>query len=96
MVDEWGMGMNGDKLLPSHPKVMNGDEWAINKGAVIISWAYPFIAHSSSIPIHPPGDEWVKVDPHSSPFPIHLPCPAHSDLDLTPLFGSLTPGTNNT
>ncbi len=31
-------------------------------------------------PIHPlfipSRDEWVKVDPHSSPFPIHPTCPA--------------------
>ncbi len=35
-----------------------------------------FIPHSSSI--HPPfipSHEWVKVNPHSSPFPIHPPCP---------------------
>ncbi len=24
MADEWGMGMNGDQLLPIHPQV---DEW---------------------------------------------------------------------
>ena len=34
--------------------------------------------------IHPPfiplRDEWVKIDPHSSPFPIHLTCP---DMHVT-------------
>ncbi len=39
-----------------------------------------FIPPSSPlIPIHPlfipARDEWVKVDPHSSPFPIHPTCP---------------------
>ncbi len=24
------------------------------------------------LPIHPLEDEWVTIDPHSSPFPIHL------------------------
>ncbi len=28
--------------------------------------------HPLFIPIHPLEDEWVKIDPHSSPFPIHL------------------------
>ncbi len=28
------------------------------------------------IPIHPLEDEWVKIDPHSSPFPIHMLYPA--------------------
>ncbi len=27
------------------------------------------------IPIHPHSDEWVKFNPHSSPFPIHPTCP---------------------
>ncbi len=29
MADEWGMGMNGDKLLPIHPQA---DEWGMNGG----------------------------------------------------------------
>ncbi len=29
MGDEWGMGMNGDQLLPIHPR---GDEWKMNGG----------------------------------------------------------------
>ncbi len=33
------------------------------------------IIHPLFIPIHPLKDEWVKIDPHSSPFPIHLLCP---------------------
>ena len=30
------------------------------------------IIHPLFIPIHPLGYEWVKIDPHSSPLPIHL------------------------
>ena len=37
-----------------------------------MSPCYPFILHSSPfIPIHPLEEEWVKTDPHSSPFPIY-------------------------
>ena len=59
---------NGHQLLPIHHQA---DEWVMN----------PWPIHSSPlhhpfIPIHPPEDEWIKVDPHSSPLPIHLPCPA--------------------
>ncbi len=34
------------------------------------------IIHPLFIPIHPLEDEWVKIDPHLSPFPIHLLYPA--------------------
>ena len=33
------------------------------------------IIHPFFIPIHLLEDEWVKIDPHSSPFPIHLRYP---------------------
>ena len=36
--------------------------------------------------MYPPWDEWVKVDPHSSPFPIHLPCPADMHRAQSQLF----------
>ena len=37
---------------------------------------YPSAIHSSPfILIHPHSDEWVKSNPHSSPFTIHLTCP---------------------
>ena len=58
------MGMNGDKLLPIHPPGgWMGDEWGMNGWGEDIGRGY----YSSPIhPIHPPGDEWVKVYPHSS------------------------------
>ena len=43
IADEWGMGMNGDKLLPIHPQA---DEW----GWIKDEW-YPGPIHSSFI--HP-------------------------------------------
>ncbi len=48
-------------------------EWRMNN-ILILSIHPPFI------PIHPPTDEWVKSDPHSSPFPIHLLCPELTSL----------------
>ncbi len=32
------------------------------------------------VPIHPHRDEWVKLNPHSYPFPIHPPCPESTPL----------------
>ncbi len=43
---------------------MNGDEWGWMDRTRILF-----------IPIHPHSDEWVKFNPHSSPFPIHPTCP---------------------
>ncbi len=56
------------------------------------------IIHPLFIPIHPLEDEWVKIDPHSSPFPIHLLCPdiwtpAHDSYrERQNSFSGLVPG----
>ena len=56
----------GIKSYPFILEGVNGDEWKMN------AWEMnEDIIH----PIHPLENEWVKVDPHLSPFPIHRPYP---------------------
>ncbi len=86
MGDEWmRWGYNSSPIHPHWSPFIEhkqstwgwmGDEW--------IGWGY------YSSPVHPlfipARDEWVKVDPHSSPFPIHPTCPVNkaSDGDTVP------------
>ena len=77
IADEWGMGMNGDQLLPIHPPGGWMDKTRIL--FIPMNGKNENIIHPPFIPIHPPWDEWVKVYPHSSPFPIYLLCPDSND-----------------
>ena len=54
---------------------MNGDEWI---AFVYYEWGYTDSTRILFIQIHPHSDDWVKLNPHSSPFPIH---PRDTDND---------------
>ncbi len=77
----------GIKYHPFIRMRMNGDEW--------IALGYnssPFVPICSCSPknqknediIHPHSDEWVKSNPHSSPFPNHPTCPLCSVSPVAP------------
>ncbi len=54
-------------------------EWRRMKGMNRDKWGWIISSVNPFIPIHLTRDEWVKINPHSSPFPFHPSLPDRSN-----------------